>query len=1231
MTPRARTLLVALLAAVVAVRVSASQPLTAGAARVGHDPLASLRHALVGWTDLGTLGGATVQGVRDLPLAGWFWLGDQMGLDAGLLQMSWRVAVGVLATVGAVRLARLGTGRMSGKRASEPWTPWVAATLFGAGVVLVPVLVRSPLDGLAAAALPWIVAPLVGPRPLRWTASAGSAAWIGLAGVGSPYWAAAALVAGLVAVLPRLRRRELVPVFVWVVMTAAAAVWWIALAVWELTYARDVTALLPDAEVRDLVVDAFGTGMPIPFPVLVAVTLGPLAVVAVVLAMRPPGADLFLVAGLTTIALGGLVAWGTGLWEPAAVAPAAGEPAAGVLGPCLGLVGLAALVAWTPLVGALGPRFHEVWESRSVPTSVGDGLAVAAGVLVVLLAVGGMATAAVEREVADDTAALQSGVAAWSRIADPGRVLVLPAGDASATDLGLALGDRPWVARTDLPPSGAGGTAALDDLISRLSRGDAGPGTVNGLQRLGISYVLVALGGPTAADRLHPVGLVRAALAEMGATRVRVLSSDAPTSEAPPFDVGLRGRTRQVEVWSLDAPSDARVYGGEPVEIVGDAGSVSDLANAGFPQDRAVHLTDDLSRAPLVVSDSARRRDLDQRVAADPYGPDLQKDQPRTVVPPDAAPTTTTVLRLEGVDAVTASSSASDVGAPSRRDGADALAAIDSNVFTAWQSAPGTGVGEWWEVDLGLARSLDGGTVQLTRSAFAGNELTRVRLTTDAGSAVVDVPADGLLTLDDAEPTSTLRLTALEVNGEPGPTASVGIAEVTIPAVEVREPLVVSGGSADGWLLAARTGSSAQCVPALPTVHDGGPAPLSTLCSRAVSVPGADAGSLARVLDNPASGTVEGHAWVRAAGTVQAAAVADDLGRPSVLATSSSVAAQDLATRAQAAADHNTTTAWRPAPDDAFPTLTLAWEGPAEVTGVRLVTPAGTFASTPTRVRVATQVTPDTRGAAPEVVTTEAEVDEDGLVPLPGDRADQLTITFLEDSDVRTVGSVTGSAQPVPVAVGEVELLGGPQVSYDADSVRSLPCGSGPDVLVGGEKVQTRVTTSAQEVVAGSTIAAQMCDEVELGEGETDVEVVATFTWQPLGLLLSRTDGQLAEDTLTAQPTPRSYRLLDWLSDLGSTTVGVGDPGTTRTLVVRVPAGDGWSASGERGALDRVVVDGWAQGWAVPADETEVELSYPPAESLRSSAAVGAAAWALVVLVGTAGAVAAVVRSRRSR
>lgn len=1228
MTSKGRTAVLALLVTVIGVRVSVSQPLNASVARIASDPGAAVRHAADGWTATGTLGGASAQGLRDVPLALYYWLGSQLGLSAQVLQTSWRVLVLLLALGGAIRLARA----LATPEWADTWMPWVAAALYSTGIVLVPTLVRSPLDGLAAATLPWIVAPLLAGR-VGWRGAAMSAAWLGLAGVGSFSWAAAAVVAGLVAAIPR-SRQEVAGALRWLVLAAVSCAWWVSAFAWEARHGHDMSALLHAEDLRGAVADAVGRP-DLAIPLVLLVTLGPVVVTLSTLLLRPAGADLVFVAGLSGAALVLGAAW-LGGWDLPVFASAAADRPASVLAPVLGWLALAALVSWTPLVGLFGHRLRHValWPPPSGRRELTAGLLAA---LVVLTTAAGAMAAAAEPQLTDEgRPGLETQVATWSRKAAPGRVLVMPPRSEAATapSLGAALGDRPWVGRDSAPASGTSGTSALDDLLDRLGRGDGGPGTSSALRRLGISYVLLHLDGSVSADRANPSALVRAALVAQGARRVAHLSgAKEPEVEAETprlLDFGVRGTSELVEIWSLPAAAFGRVHEGDLVDVVGDPGSTSDLVDAGALDTGATRLLGESGRGADVLSDSARRRDVDQRVPVHPYGPDLGADERRSVVPADAAPVTTAHRRVTGARSVSASSSAADLDGVERRAGSDALAAVDANLFTSWQSRRGSTTGEWWEIELDAPTQLSGASVQFVRNLFAGRPVTRVEVRTDEGSQEYDVAADGLLELPRSEETTRLRITVIGVQGTAGASDSVGIAEVRIPDVTVQDELVVAGPRARAWLLAARPGSFAHCVPAAPTANATPTGDPTTVCDRGVAVEGPDTGRLDRILRVDEAAVVTGRAWVRAADTEQSGALARRLARPSVVAAGSSVAAQDLVTRPQAAADADTSTAWRPAPEDSEPTLTLSWPGAADVSGLRLDLGDEDVASRPTLVRVTAEVP----GKAP--ATAEAEVGPDGTVTFPTMRTRSLTITFLEDSGLTSVGSLTGGTRPAPIAVAEVGILGGPRVRYDGARVRELGCGSGPVVSIGDKGVWTAVTTSARDVVAGVPVLARFCDEVGLRPGEVEVGIAASYSWLPMGVLLTTDESTLAE-------TPRADG--ESSSD-GETTISpaqarAGIRGTVavdlesstaeRTAVLAVPAGSGWVARGSEGALQPLTVDGWAQAWSVPAGVERVELRYSAGGVLRGWVGFTAVGWVLVVLLAVSGAATRGVRSRGSR
>lgn len=1216
---RARTLAVAVLAAVVGVRVSVARGLEGTAADVAGDPAGALAGALDGWGSAGSLGDASAAGLRAAPLAALHRLAEVVSVSGTAAQAAWTALVLVLAVVGARRLASVA----SPPATAQSWAPWVAALVYACGPVLVATGVDAPLDGLVAALLPWVLLPVVR-RDRGWTGAARSAAWLGLAGVGTPVWSLAVLAPGLLAAVV-VWRRNLRQLLRWVLLAALASGWWCAVAVWEGRRATVVTDVLPDADLRLQVAQALGRpAWSLAWLLLLALAPAAVAVAGLVATRGRP--ERLLVAGLLVLGALSAAAGLSGAVPVLAPAALGGPPA--VLAPALALWSAAAVLSWGALADRLRWRLDDLAAPPRSWTQAGALLAAAA----LVVSAAGVAVAALERPADPATtsaaptqgtsADLWRGVAAWSRTAPPGRVLVVPATVGRLDPVvRRALGGRPWVGRDALPVSTPAATAALDDVLRRVSRGQAGPEVLDGLRRLGVGYVLVRDDLGAAADRRRPSGLVRAALASGGATRDLALPGGDQDAEVV-VDGGVRPATARLEVWRLPGSALGRVAAGAPLDVAGDAGTTADLTASGVLGPRAVRL---VTGGAGVLSDSAYRRDVDQREAVDPDGPALTARQDREVVPPGAAAPPTASRRTSGAAAVTASTSAAEASGDGRRPGAEPLAAVDGNAFTAWQSRPGAREGEWWQLDLDAPRRVFGTTVQVVQNVYGGQLVTRVRIDTDAGGREVDVPPDGRLVIDDPGPTSRLRITAVAFSGS---SAGDGFAitEVVVPGVSVRDELVVPRSSASSWVLAARPASRTRCVPAV--ALPGRPAAQpATVCDPSLSVRGRDVGSLDRVLTVPEAGPVTGRAWVRAPDTVQAATLVDGLARPSLTATASSLAAPDLVTRAQAAADGDPATAWRASPTDEAPALTLAWPEPARVDGLRLDLPDDGLSARPGRVRV--ELAPARAGGdAPRAV--EREVGDDGVVTFPAVRARGVTVTLLDLEGPASLDSVTAAESPAPAAVAEVVVDGAPATAYDADAVRTLRCGLGPTVRVGNTDVGTSVRTSARDLVEGRPVAAVLCDRPEVDAGEVAARVEASFTWLPLGLVLSRSPealGEVDDDRPaggTSAPAPLEVDA-DAVAHRWS-SVDLAVPGSgTRTVVLALPAGAGFSARADGTPLRSVTVDGWAQGWIVPEGVERLSLGYSAGESLRLAAGLGLLGWSAVL------GVLAVPRARRRR
>jgi arabinofuranan 3-O-arabinosyltransferase len=171
---------------------------------------------------------------------------------------------------------------------------------------------------------------------------------------------------------------------------------------------------------------------------------------------------------------------------------------------------------------------------------------------------------------------------------------------------------------------------------------------------------------------------------------------------------------------------------------------------------------------------------------------------------------------------------------------------------------------------------------------------------------------------------------------------------------------------------------------------------------------------------------------------------------------------------------------------------------------------------------------------------------------------------------------------------------------------------------------RTEVTGTLHDVVAGRPLAWRTCDgPVSLGPGthrlvaEPTVQFrPVTLTWRPDGGSGPGRDDGGADDRL---------RITSWDDVRRVVTVTAG-PESILRIAENVNAG--WRATLDGELLEPVVLDGWQQGYRIPAGQGgDVVLEFAPDRWYRTALVAGLVL--AVVLVGLAGA--AVVRSRRDR
>jgi arabinofuranan 3-O-arabinosyltransferase len=770
------------------------------------------------------------------------------------------------------------------------------------------------------------------------------------------------------------------------------------------------------------------------------------------------------------------------------------------------------------------------------------------------------------------------------------------------------LADSPWVQRDFVPFGGAGSRAVTDAVDVALRSGARVPGLPAYLARAGVRYVVVR--NDLDPDQLGypPPAVLHATLDRSGFHRVAAFG---PTLVGV---VHLDGYPRYpaVEVYDADPPAElptqpATVLARDRTVLVsGGPGDLLPLAAGGGLDGRPVLLAGDPAArgydGPLwTVTDGQRRADhafglVDRNVSyaytADGTNPPDAADgsglrPPRQLLPVPAGPANQTVAELSGARAVTASSYGSWLlVAPEH----DPVAVFDGNPATAWvEGSAAQPAGQWIRIDFDQPVDLpDRVGVRL----LAGNELrpavTRLRASTGTGSVTT-----ALTRTTDEQPlrlppgrTSWLRLT-IEAVDRPAPgNAGAGIADVGIPGVRVTRYL--RPPQDDG----AGTGAAAR----LYAFHRGATESLLARRFRVDRPLAADVVASATAVPGTALDALLDRLSGRPAGTLAVTASSTWDARPEF--------------RPANLADGSELTAW--IAGDERPTVHMGWSGARDVDEL-VLTPAYGVSTRPTRVRV------DSPAGY-----REASVPPDGVVRFPALRTDRLDVSFPAVAPLTAYNPVAGRPTQLPVGLAELAV---PAVAdlrtprADPDRVFDLPCGQGPALTIDGRAYPTSVHGRLGDLLDPSPVAVSLCAAPpRLDPGEHALYAGADG---PLSLadvtLAGPGSGGVppAHDGAPPAGPPRTLTVNAWGTADRSVSVGAGP---AAYLVVHENLAPGWTATLNGRRLRTVAIDGWQQGYELPAGAGgTVHLRYGPQRPYTAALFVGELAL-LVLTVLAAGA-----------
>lgn len=1170
------------------------------------------------------------------PMGPFFLVGDLLALPPWVTQRLWWTLLLCLAFVGVVRLARaLGLG--------SGWTQVLAGFAFALSTHMLTLLGPTSVEAWPSALAPWVLLPLV-----RATAggsvrrgAALSALVVATAGGVNAVAVSAVLPLGVLWILTRERgARRTALLSWWVLLVALATAWWVvpllllgAYSVPFLDYIENapITTLptsLPDvlAGTADWVAyvspeDWYAGHLLAMTPVFLinAVLIAAVGLAGVVRRDNPHRAFLFLglLTGVALVSFGYTGpgnGWGSGLRQDLLDAQ---------LAPFRNLHKYD-VVLKLPLVLGMAHLLSRLSRSDTRP---GENIPRVVTTLVAVTAVAGVAAPAYTGVLAPPRS-FEQVPDYWRQAAQylgqsqgDGVVLALPAsrfGDfvwgSPHDDVLQPLAQGPWAVRSVLPLGQPGLVRVLDHVTRVVESGRPSVSLAPFLAMNGVSRIVVRndldARGPDGHDPvlMHQVldnspGLAKVArfgpaVGGDGVSRtdndIRVLQNRGWEDTYASVEVYAVASTRpRATAWEARS---VPVVAGDPGaalqwgDVITSPSVLAGDTHGRFPHNYRI-LTDGLKRRETVF---ARVRNNVSATLSDAEDWALE-----SVVPNhrlfERQDRWETVVGWQGASTVTASSSQSQANAPNLRRDRHPGAAIDGFPQSAWVSSSREGaVDQWWRVSLDAPRVVPSVRVRVQR--VRGPAVTRLRLTTATGVREVDAPRPGR-SLELALPagaTDFLEIRAAAVEGG-GAGYQFGLKEVDVAGVEVTRVLAPPAAFdlAPEAVLLERDQDTESCV----SLDD------SVRCNDARARVGEDSHGLVRAVDFPTSRDYE----VSVSAVARRASMVRALnGRLPIRARASSVLSRDVRASALAVVDQNPATAWVADADDPDPTLRLRWDEPVTLSSIlleELDTVAGANAgvveleagSESRRVRLR-----EGRGTFTPLVT------------------DRISLRF---DDIEDVYSFEGpDTVKLPVAVSGITLPDVVIPGFSATLPLDLTCGTGPTVRIGEQTLETRLSATLADVMTQDEFSVEICGDpvVEVGAGTSEIRATRSALVRPQRLVLTAPGEELVSDEVRVE-------VVEWSDTRRVLDVAARD--SSALLVVNENINKGWVARTDGEELPPQRVDGWRQGFHLPAGEPgRVVLEFEPNRTYQVSLVVGALGLLVVALVAFVGG-----RARRAR
>ena len=1145
--------------------------------------------------------------------------------------VSERIWLALLLTVGFWGMVRLAESLRIGTRTGR--------ILGAVAYVVAPIVVTwsaSSVSLLAVVLLPWVLVPLVrgasGGSPRRAACASGLAVAL-MGGVNSTV-ILATLPVGAIWLLTRQpgRRRRALMTW-WVIALVLACFWWAAAGSIQshfgynyLPYTETArvttatTSLFESLHGASYWVNYFTIGGPLIRGAWTLVsTVGPILGTTVLVALGLVGLvrripeRLFLVA---TLALGVLViaaGYGGALNGPLAgsVQHLLGGQLAFLrnvskLSPDVALplaLGFASVVS-SPL--QLRRRARERSGARFTVRSVGW-VGRTAFALVIAAAVVAASTPFWNRELYPQ-ASFTAIPSYWTQTADwlgahqdHGTALLAPGSSIGDYTWGrpvdeplTALTETSWSVRSLVPIGSNGNDQVLDAVEASFDSGVAAPGMAQFLARSGFDYVVVRNDLDLTATHSPAPAQVRQVLSQTAG--LKLVASFGPVisqKQANPTGMPVYDKSsfthglRSVQIYRVEPPSPAvKAYPvSDPVIVSGSPSSLLVLSEEKILNGRAALLAGDVGSQAAAAQPKATWADTDGNQRRDSGYGSIRNDQSYVLGPDQRSPIAQpqipqnlavvrgtqhqTVNDPLGAASVSASSFSSSLLTLDSAQGPSA--AFDDNLATAWvANAKDNSVGQWVQINFGRNVDLHHITVRPLADGAQRPTVTRVEITTARGTVERTLHSGANTVAVSPGASSWLRVTLTAVRRATVKPISVfplgaGLTSVAIPGVHYAQAL--STPADESTAFAQRGG---QVVFAFDS-------PV-TNANLTLGQTNDDDPLMVRRFNAPASTTVTmlGQA-TPTPGTALRALL------PAVTSNVQVTASSTLGQLPRFDATNLLTASgqpWIAGQGDSQPSLTFSWTGTRTVSSIHL-TPTSN-AARPLEVEI----------SSPTSQFLVSVPRHGGTLTFPPMTTDTLTVQFVKVA--RTIGRVPASGTrfvlPVGVAGLSIPALGHVTATTAANGAVVLACGSGPTVTLDGKALQTKVQGTLSQLENLQPMALAVCGgPTTIAAGDHVLQAGR------LGGAFKVTSLQATPLTEPRTPTSRSTQIVgSWGAANRQIKVG---PGAESYLAVAQNYNTGWKAVLNGRSLTPVRLDGWQQGWVIPAGAGGTVVMTLPADA----------------------------------